>query len=184
MSEHDPVTARLLVTGSRNWTDTGRLHLELGRAARELSPTLDLVIVHGAAAGADTDADQWAAIHGIGREPHPADWDGPCQDSCKPGHRRPRPQGGTYCPAAGVHRNQAMVDLGAHLCVAFIYDRSAGATGCANLAQAAGILTRRFHDPWCPQCGIPMRAHWTFCIGCGWRPHTEGAKQGQQHLFT
>jgi hypothetical protein len=42
---------------------------------------------------------------------------------------------------AGHKRNRRMVDSGAHLCLAFIRQNSAGATGCAKLAQLHNIRT-------------------------------------------
>jgi hypothetical protein len=109
-----------LVTGSRTWAD--RLSIRQALAA-VWHP--DTVLVSGACPrGADALCEAcWT--HWNGRiEHHPADWDQ---------HGR----------AAGMLRNQAMVDLGADLCIAFIREHSAGATHCAELAERAGIPTRR-----------------------------------------
>jgi len=75
------VTAfRVLVTGSRDWTDDraifGALDAASGRA-RVLK--LPMVVVHGAARGADSVANGWAVLRQragfpIVPEPHPADW--------------------------------------------------------------------------------------------------------------
>lgn len=118
---------RILVTGSRTWTDRRTIRDALVQAWRDCG---DATLVHGDATGADRIA---ASIWEWGRlpvEPHPADW---------------RPSG-IYNPHAGKARNQKMVDLGADLCLAFIRDSSAGATDCAARAEEAGIPVRYFRD--------------------------------------
>jgi hypothetical protein len=45
---------------------------------------------------------------------------------------------------AGPRRNRRMVDEGPDICLAFILNESRGATGCADMAEEAGILTVRF----------------------------------------
>lgn len=110
---------RVLVTGSREWTD-----VEIIRRALTLLAPADgesvPVIVHGGARGADTIAAQVATELGYHVETHLADWD-------------------RYGKSAGMVRNEAMVDAGADLCLAFILDGSRGATHCAQAAHRAGI---------------------------------------------
>jgi hypothetical protein len=124
MPDHTQVGPRLrvLVTGSRTWT-----------RARDITTALDalhtqhgdrLIVVHGACPrGADAIADAWCRRHGVAVERHPAAW--------------------STGPAAGPARNAAMVATSPDLCVAFIRDNSPGATGCAHLAETAGIPTTR-----------------------------------------
>ena len=128
---------RILVTGSRDWADKDAIWSELAALA-QADPFATLV--HGACpTGADAIADDWWTGFGGDPERHPADWS------------RGR--------KAGPERNAAMVALGADLCLAFIGDctsrrcrredrhPSHGASGCADLAEAAGIETRRFYVP-------------------------------------
>lgn len=106
---------RLLVTASRRFSDSSLMRYSLVRLA---PPGRLIIVVHGGADGGDTLAklfalEQKAAGLPWDEEEHLADWDGPCRDTCQPGHRRKRKDGTDYCPAAGNYRNQEMVDLGA-----------------------------------------------------------------------
>lgn len=114
---------RVLVTGSRDWRDRhavwNALHEELRRSPE------GIVVVHGAARGADDIADRWAwGMHQSGYkvmvEDHPADWNG-------------------LGKRAGIIRNQQMVDLGADVCHAFPLRDSIGTRHCMSRAIAAGI---------------------------------------------
>lgn len=138
---------RILITGSRDWDDYFKVASEIVRAMQDLTPIQPgqwdyndgrYVIVHGACPprkrivndtaeliGADYFADQWALGSMYPTERHPADWS-------------------RYLNAAGPIRNRKMVELGADICLAFIKNNSRGASGCAQLAEEAGILTRRF----------------------------------------
>jgi hypothetical protein len=134
---------RILVTGSRDWDDDSAVLSALDEAADfGRKPT---VVVHGACpTGADRLASEWVEAQynqpfepDVHEERHPADWS----------------QG----RKAGPERNAAMVALGADLCLAFIGDCSSprctkpgrhpshGASGCADLAERAGIPTRRIY---------------------------------------
>jgi hypothetical protein len=134
-------TFRVLVTGSRSWPSRDRVWAELDSVlARTASP---LLVIHGACnQGADLFAAGWVIANrrlpwpGVSQERHPADW----------GRGK----------SAGFSRNAEMVALGADLCLAFIAPcrgrpcryvephGSHGASHCADLAEKAGIETRRF----------------------------------------
>lgn len=136
---NEPVDVRILITGSRTWTNQSiiRNALTIARISRT-GPNRRLVVVHGAAPGADTIAADLAEQVGLAVEAHPADWD-TCHPRCRLGHRRHRRGGGDYCPTAGHRRNQAMVDLGAAACLAFPVGEARGTRHCMERAAAAGI---------------------------------------------
>ena len=106
---------RVLVTGSRTWTD----EQVIADALREHWHDGNALLVTGACPrGADAIAERlWRSQGGL-VERHPADW-----------------QTGRD---AGMRRNAAMVALGADVCLAFIQDGSPGATHAAQLAEQAG----------------------------------------------
>ena len=128
---------RFIVTASRAWTDQETM-CEVLEAYRHRG----LILVHGAARGGDQMAARTWRNWGEKDEPHPADWTGPCRDTCRPGHRRTGPRG-EYCPSAGMYRNAEMVSGGGVALVAFVVNRSTGATSCIKLAEAAGITIDR-----------------------------------------
>lgn len=108
---------RIIVTGGRNYTDRATIGRVLA-GYRDQAPTL----IHGACR---TGVDEWADF--LARyvlewrvEPYPADW--------RLGRR------------AGPLRNQAMVDSGADLVIAFPGGR--GTADCVRRAKAAGIPVR------------------------------------------
>ena len=130
-------TYRILVTGSRDWADE---NLIAGALLHEVSrrPASDtIVIVHGAARGADVMANRVALHYEWQIERHPADWE-------------------RFGRQADVIRNAEMVKAGADVCLAWIIPcarpgcgggvphGSHGATHCADLAAKAGIHVRRF----------------------------------------
>ncbi len=127
---------RMLITGSRDWTDGRAVERAMIQAVRDLGDRVTpITVVHGDAPGADNLADQVARKYAMNVERHPADW--------------------TVGRKAGPLRNAAMVARGADVCLAFIGDCSSprcrkpgphpshGATGCAALAEEAGIPVRR-----------------------------------------
>ena len=116
---------RILITGSRNWRRYDQLRAILTRTREKSGP---FTLVHGAARGVDREAAKIALSLGCEVEPHPVDW------------------GGGAGRGAGMVRNQAMVDLGADYCFAFIRNSSPGASHCAGAAERAGIRTYRFVD--------------------------------------
>jgi hypothetical protein len=108
------MTRRILVTGSRTWTDESGLRLAMFREI--IGDDGRTVIVHGDAPGADTMADRYARMTGCGRERYPA-------------AEFPSPR----------DRNQHMVDLGADVCLAFATSWASGTGMCARMARRAGI---------------------------------------------
>lgn len=140
---------RILVTGSRGWTDREAIYRSLTHACEqyqlnfppdEYGNTMPdpekITVVHGdCPTGADAIATDWCVTNNFVPETHPPDWS------------RGR--------KAGPERNEYMVSLGADLCFAFIgpctsprcskpgNHFSHGATGCADLAESAGIRTIR-----------------------------------------
>lgn len=107
---------RVLICGSRSWTDQDAINYAI------FGLPLDSIIIHGAAAGADTLADQAAAMWGLTRYPYPADW-------AKYGRR------------AGPIRNQQMLDEGCpDLVIAFRRrGPSPGTDDMIKRARAEGI---------------------------------------------
>jgi hypothetical protein len=135
---------RCLVTGSRDWADEGAVYAALDAvwSGAVGGGYAGLIVVHGAAKGADRMSYRWyrsRARRGwaVAHEAHSAQWS-------EHGRR------------AGIVRNQAMVRLGADVVLAFIAPcadpkcgraqphGSHGATHCADLAEGDGIHVQRF----------------------------------------
>lgn len=153
---------RLLVTGSRDWGNPDD-PASMAQARAAIDAVLGhyvlqahmlgaprLTVVHGSAnKGADHLAYLWVKQRQrngwpVDQEPHPAHWAAPCVPECKPNHRHRYPSGaGDYCPYAGHRRNQAMVDLGARVCVGFWRAGSSGTKDCLERADKAGIAAFR-----------------------------------------
>jgi len=146
-----PKPFRVLITGSRTWAselfdlvtedkpwrnlaadwkdrDSADAHTMLCalKGARGEAGGRFMVVVEGGAVGADRLSRAMAyEADNAGVETHLADWK-------------------KHGKSAGFKRNAEMVGLGADVCLAFIRDESKGATHTANLAEKAGIETRRF----------------------------------------
>ena len=135
---------RILVTGSRSWTDEAAIRTALDTIAREAfrAGETEIVVVHGCAKGADMMADRWVRQHRlmwpVRPDRRPANW-------AKFGRWR-----------AGSIRNAEMVADGADVCLAWIAPcekpkcrrpkphGTHGASECADLAEEAGIRTVRY----------------------------------------
>jgi hypothetical protein len=128
---------RVLITGSRTWTDWPLIRVELRNLVMQAQGQ-EIVVVHGAARGADTIAGAIARRMGLTVEEHPVThevW-------ARVGRR------------AGHVRNAHMVALGADLCLAFLCPcvqekcnrteahPTHGAEQCVKLARDAGIPVR------------------------------------------
>jgi YspA, cpYpsA-related SLOG family len=98
---------RVLVTGGRRYEQAEQFAWSLHEFAEEHGPIREMC--QGGASGADRLAKRWAESMAIPCEQMNADWEGPCRPTCRPGHRRFVGQQ-TICPAAGVYRNQRMLD--------------------------------------------------------------------------
>lgn len=107
---------KVLVCGGRDYDDENSLKMVLDAAH---SANQIVMLIHGAARGADTLAEQWAEANGVTSNAYPADWkrDG---------------------KAAGPIRNQRMLDeCKPHLVIAF-----PGGKGTADMisrSEAAGV---------------------------------------------
>lgn len=116
---------RILITGSRDWDAYRIIQTALTRIDRDTN--LHITMVSGACrTGADLICEEVAADLGWEIERHPARWY----------------KDGVYNKRAGFIRNAEMVEEGADLCLAFIRNKSKGATMTAALAEEAGIETR------------------------------------------
>jgi YspA, cpYpsA-related SLOG family len=101
---------RLLICGSRSWTDETPIRAALERARPE-------VVIHGAARGADTLAGRIAAELGCRVLPFPADW--------------------SLGRAAGVLRNQRMLDEGRPNWVIAFADDLRASRGTRDMVERA-----------------------------------------------
>jgi SLOG family YspA-like protein len=139
------MSVRILVTGSRDWSDAWAIERAIAHYLRGLDmwddefgmPTGPITLMHGGCTkGADFIADQWGLNTFTNIEVFRADWK-------------------MFGLRAGQLRNEAMVKAGADVCLAFInpctkdgckhrlLHGSHGASKCADLAEAAGIETIR-----------------------------------------
>jgi hypothetical protein len=145
-----PQYLRVLVSASRSWHKPLDIWTALGHCLTEAQRQgKTLVVVHGDADGGDQIAKLFGQVHeGAVDEPHPADWDGPCRPRCRPGHRKTRKDGTTFCPAAGMYRNDEMAGSGLWRAACFIRRRSSGTTRCATSVRRAGLrpVIRRDDD--------------------------------------
>lgn len=121
---------RILITGSRNWTDRQSIYEALDLCYWSHLED-ELVVVHGDARGADSIAGHWARLMhlvdtSVSEEWHPADWE-------------------QHGKAAGHIRNHHMVGLGADLCLAFPLGESRGTRGCMAAARKAGIRVKEIN---------------------------------------
>lgn len=133
---------RLLVTGSRTWHDPMAVEDEIWKVWAERH--VKVTVVQGGAHGVDSVAARFGRRQPdrFTVETHPVT-NHPSQDF------------GPW-PAAGQKRNAYMVSLGADLCLAFVGPceelhcllprphGSHGASACADMAEKAGIPTRRY----------------------------------------
>jgi hypothetical protein len=116
---------RVLITGSRKWSDYGEIQHRLEQLNENLnnqSPEGFTLVSGACPEGADKMAETVATYLGWNVERHPAKWD-------------------LLGRKAGFVRNAEMVRTGADICLAFIKDNSKGATMTEELARKSGIPT-------------------------------------------
>lgn len=118
---------RLLVTGSRDWDNEQTISRALFGYWYDAGKPGDLVLVHGAARGADLLAAQCWEKQGFWTEAHPADWNG-------------------LGKRAGIVRNLQMLDLEPEHVLAFIKNNSRGASHCAAEAERRGIPVTYYRE--------------------------------------
>ena len=115
---------RILVTGSRNWTDREAIEEALTGIVAPDYTSRGAVLIHGAARGADRIAHELAREwEGWTVDAYPADWK-------KHGNR------------AGPIRNSEMLGAYPDICLAFPLPGSKGTWDMVRKASAAGIEVR------------------------------------------
>lgn len=119
------MTSRVLIFGSRHFSDRDLLFRCLDKAAERLaskgSPITE--VISGTARGADTIGEHWAQARGIAVRRFPAQWD-------------------RYGKRAGPLRNQQMLTEGGPThAVGFMYRNSRGTADMYRRLTAAGVPT-------------------------------------------
>jgi len=145
------VSYRVIVCGSRRWTDYDRIERRLNQLVTDLNLKFpDPVIVHGKCSrGADKLTQKAADLSGMVTEPHPAEWE-------------------KYGKRAGFVRNEEMAELGANLCLAFWDGKSTGTHDMITRAHNHGIPVEIVAgwetDLVCVLCGAPWLSFSNRCI--------------------
>jgi hypothetical protein len=106
---------RIIIAGSRGFTDYGLLKSKMDQLCRKRSAS-ELEVVSGVARGADLLGERWAKERGIAVKRFPAQWD-------------------TYGKSAGYRRNEEMAAYATHL-VAFWDGQSKGTQNMIDIARA------------------------------------------------
>jgi len=112
--------ARILVTGSRNWTDDQIIKQQLKNIWLSFRNSSDVLVVGDCPTGVDKIARDCWEFQGLPVEVHKADWN-------------------KHGKAAGPIRNQEMVDSGIDLGAAFILGESRGTRDCLHRPKRPGI---------------------------------------------
>lgn len=118
---------RMIVTGSRYWSDVTAVAQAMAEHVDVSSPPSQSTLVVGDATGADEIAAKIADQWGMTVERHFANWE-------------------RYGKVAGPRRNWEMVDSGADVCLAFPMGESLGTRGCMEMARIAGIPVFNYGD--------------------------------------
>lgn len=124
---------RLLVTGSRDWTDPESVDAALWdwlidngfKSSGKSAGPKPILVVGACLTGADAIAEALWRERGLPVERHPADWK-------------------AFGSFAGPKRNKEMAKSGVDFCIAFPKGSSRGTRGCIREAEAAGVQVQVF----------------------------------------
>jgi hypothetical protein len=122
------MSVKVLVTGSRDFLDYQMIYDALDEVY-VTRPASGMIVIHGAARGADTIADKWAVSRlNVSVVRVPADWD---NDGLK----------------AGPIRNRRMLELTPDVVLAFFQPgaKNIGTSQMTNMAKHDGFEVREFH---------------------------------------
>ena len=114
---------RVMVSGSRNWGDSGLIYKELDKLLNTF--TDKLVLIHGGATGADTIAQNWASNNNVQVEIFLPKWE-------------------EYGKKAGALRNIEMVKSGIDTGLAFMIDNSPGTSHAISVFKKFNIHHKIF----------------------------------------
>lgn len=113
---------KVIVAGGRDFNNQAFLNKTLDALLADKTKDHEIIIVSGAAKGADTQGEVYARSKGYPLESHPADWD-------------------TYGRSAGYRRNKEMAES-ADALVCFWDGESRGSKHMIDLARDQGLLVR------------------------------------------
>lgn len=113
---------RVIIAGGRDFNDYALLKAKCDTILAEKAATRRIVIVSGAARGADSLGERYAREHGYALDSHPADWN-------------------THGKAAGPIRNAQMANS-ADALIAFWDGKSHGTKSMINIAKKKGLFVR------------------------------------------
>ena len=122
------MTHRILITGSRDFSDKVVIQNALYETWVSLGKPTDAILVQGEARGADSLCKTCWSYWGFPVESHPAEWY----------------KFGKFDKRAGILRNEKMVALGADVCLAFPLPQSKGTFHCMRIAERAGIPVKNY----------------------------------------
>ena len=113
---------RVIIAGSRTFQDYELLKKECDDFLKNKCQTHEIIIVSGAAQGADRLGERYARERGYAIDSHPADWN-------------------THGKAAGPIRNAQMANS-ADALIAFWNGKSHGTKSMINIAKTKGLYVR------------------------------------------
>ncbi len=131
-------TFKLLIVGSRSFTDFSLLCAQASDIVAPFLDTHEVIVVSGGAKGADTLGEQFADTYGYNKEIYLAKWN----DRTSPTYNSRK----GYDPVAGYARNEVMrqelVKGDAYACLALWDGKSRGTQENFGKLKAKGIPTR------------------------------------------